>query len=104
MLVPFPIAFFIGAFLADIAYLTLGDPFWATAAAWLIGAGLVGAALAALAGFTDFLGEAVMMGVIGKLPRRQEEGLLADIRPGAGAHALWIEQAKNLAPRTPLPL
>ena len=32
MLVPFPIAFFIGAFLADLAYLWLGDPFWANAA------------------------------------------------------------------------
>jgi len=57
MLVPFPIAFFIGALLADLAYLKLGVPFWATAAAWLLGAGLVGAVLAALAGLTDFLGD-----------------------------------------------
>jgi len=57
-LVPFPIAFFIGAFLADLAYLKLGAAFWATAAFWLIAAGLVGAVLAALAGFTDFLGSA----------------------------------------------
>src|SRR3954468_17258457 len=57
MLVPFPIAFFIGAFLADLAYSKLGVPFWANAAAWLLGAGLVGAALAALAGLTDFLGD-----------------------------------------------
>ena len=57
MLVPYPIAFFTGAFLADLAFLWTGLPFWATAAAWLIGAGLVGALLAALAGFTDFLGE-----------------------------------------------
>ena len=56
-LVPFPIAFFIGAFLADLAYLKLGDAFWATAAFWLIAAGLVGAVLAALAGLTDFLGD-----------------------------------------------
>src|SRR4051794_21063923 len=57
MLVPFPIAFFIGALLADLAYLKTAEPFWATAAAWLLGAGLVGAALAALAGLTDFLGD-----------------------------------------------
>ena len=57
-LVPFPIAFFIGAFLADLAYLKLATAFWATAAFWLIAAGLVGAVLAALAGFTDFLGSA----------------------------------------------
>lgn len=57
MLVPFPIAFFIGALLADLAYLKTDNGFWATAAAWLIGAGLVGAVLAALAGLTDFLGD-----------------------------------------------
>ena len=34
-----------------------GYPIWATAATWLLGAGLVMAALAALAGLTDFLGE-----------------------------------------------
>lgn len=56
-LVPFPIAFFIGAFLADLAFLKLGDGLWASAAFWLIAAGLVGAVLAALAGFTDFLGD-----------------------------------------------
>jgi uncharacterized membrane protein len=57
MLVPFPIAFFIAAFLTDLAYLKSGNPFWATASTWLIGAGIVGALLAALAGFTDFVGE-----------------------------------------------
>jgi len=56
-LVPFPIAFFIGAFLADLAFLKLGETLWADAAFWLIAAGLVGAVLAALAGFTDFLGD-----------------------------------------------
>jgi uncharacterized membrane protein len=57
MLVPFPIAFFIGALLADLAYVWLGDAFWANAAFWLLAAGLVGGALAALAGLTDFLGD-----------------------------------------------
>jgi len=57
MLVPFPIAFFIGAFLADLAWLKTEDAFWATAACWLLAAGLVGAALAALAGLTDFIGD-----------------------------------------------
>jgi uncharacterized membrane protein len=57
MLVPFPIAFFIGAFLADLAYLKTGDGFWATAALWLLGAGLLGAALAAVAGLIDFAGD-----------------------------------------------
>lgn len=57
MLVPFPIAFFIGALLADLAYWKTADAFWATAAVWLLAAGLVGAALAAVAGLTDFLGD-----------------------------------------------
>ncbi|HEX8667456.1 MAG TPA: DUF2231 domain-containing protein [Allosphingosinicella sp.] len=57
MLVPFPIAFFIGAFLSDLAYLAWRDAFWATASFWLLAAGLVGAALAAVAGLTDFLGD-----------------------------------------------
>lgn len=57
MLVPFPIAFFIGAFLADLAYLKTGDAFWAEAAVWLLGAGLLGAALAAVAGLIDFAGD-----------------------------------------------
>lgn len=56
MLVPFPIAFLVGALLTDIAYIKLGG-MWAYASTWLIGAGIVSALLAAIFGFTDFLGE-----------------------------------------------
>jgi len=56
MLVPFPIAFLIGALLSDLAYAGTRNAFWATASAWLVGAGVVGGVLAALAGVTDFLG------------------------------------------------
>lgn len=56
MLIPFPIAFFVGAFAADLGYWRTGSDFLAQGAAWLLGAGLVMAALAALAGLTDFLG------------------------------------------------
>jgi uncharacterized membrane protein len=63
MLVPFPIAFFIGAFLADLVYLRGHDPFWATAAFWLLAAGLAGAVLAALAGLTDFAGDRRIRGL-----------------------------------------
>ena len=55
MLVPFPIAFLIGALISDLAFWGSADAFWARASAWLIGAGLVGAALAAVAGLADFL-------------------------------------------------
>jgi uncharacterized membrane protein len=57
MLIPFPIAFFVFAFLCDLAFWRTGDAFWATAAVWLLGAGLVMAALAAVFGVIDFLGE-----------------------------------------------
>ena len=57
MLIPFPIAFFVGTLAVDIAFGQTGDAFWATAGRWLLGAGLLMAALAALAGLTDFLGD-----------------------------------------------
>jgi uncharacterized membrane protein len=57
MLIPFPIAFFVSTFVVDLAYLKTGGAAWAVAAMWLLGAGLVMAALAAVAGLTDFLGD-----------------------------------------------
>ena len=57
MLIPFPIAFFVGTFVSDIACMATDDAFWARVSSWLLIAGLVTAALAALAGFTDFLGD-----------------------------------------------
>ena len=58
MLVPFPIAFFVGTLGADLMYLRDGDPFFFTMTEWLLCAGIVLALLAAVAGFIDFLGEA----------------------------------------------
>jgi|SRR5579859_1484099 len=55
MIVPFPIAFLVGALLTDLAFWRLGDPFWAQASIWLIAAGVVSGALAAVFGLTDFL-------------------------------------------------
>lgn len=57
MLIPFPVAFLVGAFAVDLAYWGTRNPFWAEASLWLIGAAIVMALLAAIAGFTDFLGE-----------------------------------------------
>ena len=57
MLVPFPIAFFAGTLAADLAYWRTGDAFWFLATEWMLGAGIVMALLAAVAGFTDFLGD-----------------------------------------------
>jgi uncharacterized membrane protein len=57
MLIPFPIVFFVSTFVADLVYVTGGDEGWARASVWLLGAGLVSALAAALAGFADFFGD-----------------------------------------------
>ena len=55
MLIPFPIAFFVGALVCDIIS-RWGDPvFWPRMAVALIGLGIIGALLAAIFGFTDYL-------------------------------------------------
>lgn len=55
ILIPFPIAFLVGAFMADLTYWAVLDPFWARMAVWLVGAGLATGVLASIAGFIDFL-------------------------------------------------
>lgn len=57
MLIPFPIAFLVATFASDLAFWGTGAGFWAQASMWLLGAAIVMALLAALAGFTDFFGE-----------------------------------------------
>jgi uncharacterized membrane protein len=55
MLVPFPIAFLVGALATDLVYWGTADAFWARASIWLVGAGLVMAGVAAIFGLIDFL-------------------------------------------------
>lgn len=57
MLIPFPIVCFIGTLVTDIVFLNNHDPGWATASRYLLAVGLVMAALAAVAGLTDFMGD-----------------------------------------------
>jgi uncharacterized membrane protein len=57
MLIPFPVAFFVATFACDLVYWQTANEAWATAAIWLLGAGIVTAAFAAIAGLTDVLGE-----------------------------------------------
>jgi len=57
MLIPFPIVCFVLTFVADILYTRTHDTNWSTASVWLLVVGLLFAALAAIAGLTDFLGD-----------------------------------------------
>jgi uncharacterized membrane protein len=57
MLIPFPIAFLVATFVCDLIFWRTGNTGWSTAAFYLLGAALVMAALAAVAGLTDFLGD-----------------------------------------------
>jgi uncharacterized membrane protein len=58
MLIPFPVAFLVATFVCDLIYWQTGNPGWVTASTYLLGAALIMAALAAVAGLTDFLGDA----------------------------------------------
>jgi uncharacterized membrane protein len=57
MLIPFPIAFFVATLVCDLVFWAHGNTNWFDATLWLLGIGLIMAALAALAGLTDVLGD-----------------------------------------------
>lgn len=56
MLIPFPVAFFIGAFVTDIVYAQTAYLMWQYFSIWLITAGLIMGGLAAVFGFIDYFG------------------------------------------------
>jgi uncharacterized membrane protein len=57
MLIPFPIAFLVAAFVCDLIFWRTGNSAWSTASLYLLEAALVTAALAAIAGLMDFLSD-----------------------------------------------
>lgn len=57
MLIPFPVAFLVATLVCDLAFWWTGNTGWSTASLYLLAAALLMAALAALAGLTDFLGD-----------------------------------------------
>lgn len=57
MLVLLPIGLWLSALVCDLIYWQTLEPGLAVASLWLVGAGLVGALAAALAGLTDFAGD-----------------------------------------------
>jgi uncharacterized membrane protein len=58
MLIPFPVAFLVSTLVCDLLFWNTGNTAWSTASLYLLGAALIMAGLAALAGLTDFLGDA----------------------------------------------
>jgi uncharacterized membrane protein len=56
ILVPIPIACFVGALLTDLMYWRTSEMMWADFSAWLVTVGVIVGWLAALAGLVDFLG------------------------------------------------
>src|SRR4051794_18284033 len=57
MLIPFPVAFLVATFVCDLIFWRTSNAAWSTASLYLLGAALIMAALAAVAGLTDFLGD-----------------------------------------------
>ena len=57
MLIPFPIAFFVSTFVCDLVYWRTASDAWGQATLWLLGAGLIMAALAAVMGLIDVLSD-----------------------------------------------
>lgn len=55
IIVIFPIAFLSGAAGADVGYWLTRDPFWARAAVWLLGVGILSGLAAGITGMFDFL-------------------------------------------------
>lgn len=57
ILITLPIGLFVAVLLFDVMFWRTGTEMWTTGALWLLGAGLIAAALAATAGLIDFLGD-----------------------------------------------
>ena len=57
-LITIPIGFFLATLLFDVIFWLTGNQAFASGALWLLGVGLLGAALAAVTGLIDFLGDA----------------------------------------------
>ena|SRR5215207_6147890 len=58
ILITLPIGLFVATFLFDLIFWRTGNEAFATAALWLLGFGLIAAALAAVTGLIDFFGDA----------------------------------------------
>jgi uncharacterized membrane protein len=57
ILITLPIGLFVAVFIFDLVFWQTGNQAFATGSLWLLGAGLIAAALAAVTGLIDFLGD-----------------------------------------------
>ena len=57
MVIAFPIACFVLTLVSDLTFYATSNDFWASAALWLLGVGLITAALASVTGLMDALGD-----------------------------------------------
>ncbi len=57
MLIPFLIACFVLTLISDLAFWKTANDFWVNASPWMLGVGLIMAALAAVMGLIDVLGD-----------------------------------------------
>jgi uncharacterized membrane protein len=57
MVIAFPIACFVLTLVSDLAFYASSNEFWATASLWLLGVGLITAAIAAATGLIDAFGD-----------------------------------------------
>jgi uncharacterized membrane protein len=58
ILITLPIGFFVATLVFDLMFWRTGTETWATGALWLLGIGVIAAALAAVTGLVDFTGDA----------------------------------------------
>jgi uncharacterized membrane protein len=61
MIIPFPIACFVLTLVSDLAFWKTSNDFWASASLWLLGIGLIMAALAAVVGLIDVLEDNIFL-------------------------------------------
>ena len=74
MVIPFPIACFVLALVSDLAFWKTSNDFWATASLWLLGIGLIMAAVAAAMG---------LISAIRPIPRHRDHAPFSRWEPSA---------------------
>ena len=91
MLVPIPIACFVGVLLTDLTYWWSAEMMWANFSAWLVTVGVIFGYLAAIFGLIDFLGN--------RSDPRSTAGVAARDRERRAAHSGHAQHVRSFAGR-----